>query len=97
MPLLLLPLAADASLPPVKDPASNIGFLTNKEVDKKRKRCVCVSSSMTAACQALRLDTSHPALLLLFLLHAHTAKQGQLCAGIRWPCLVAKPAHQGLD
>jgi hypothetical protein len=40
VPLLLLPISADAKLPPVKDPASNIGYLTNKEVDKKRNRSV---------------------------------------------------------
>jgi hypothetical protein len=36
--LLLLPTDAHAKLPPLKDPASNVGYLTNKEVDKKRKK-----------------------------------------------------------
>jgi hypothetical protein len=36
--LLLLPTDAHAKLPPFNDPASNVGYLTNKEVDKKRKK-----------------------------------------------------------
>jgi len=38
VPLLLWPSIAYAKLPPIKDPASNVGYLTNKEVDKRRKK-----------------------------------------------------------